>query len=77
MTSFSNVSSLTMQSMLSEVSLLDSFLPGFTPVSTALRPLLAGELSIFARVLCVCAVFVFVGNYASEYLWKWLETHFS
>jgi chaperone BCS1 len=77
MTSFSNVSSLTIQSMLSEVSLLDSFLPGFTPVSTALRPLLVGELSIFARLLCACGAFVFVGKYASEYVLEWLETYFS
>ena len=78
MTSFSNASSLPVQPVLSEqVSLLDFFFPGFTSVSIAVLQLLTGDLSLYARLLCACGMFVFIGKYASVHLWDWVETHFS
>jgi hypothetical protein len=78
MTSYSNASSPSTQSILAEQgSLLDLVFPGFTLVSTAVRRLLTDDFSMYARLLCACGMLVFIGKYASEYLWTWLETFFS
>lgn len=75
---FSNTSSLPIPPILSEqISLLDFVFPGFTRVLTTVLPLLTGDLSLYARLLCGCGVLVFFSRYAAEYLRGWLETHFS
>ncbi|KAH8704294.1 BCS1 N terminal-domain-containing protein [Phaeosphaeriaceae sp. PMI808] len=78
MASFDNASSLPIQPILAEqISLLDFVFPGFTRVLTTVLPLLASNLNIYARVLCACGMFIFIGNYFAQYFWRWLDTYFT
>ncbi|KAH8695737.1 hypothetical protein GQ44DRAFT_719322 [Phaeosphaeriaceae sp. PMI808] len=76
MASFDNASSLPIQPILAEqISLLDFVFPGFTRVLTTVLPLLASNLNIYARVLCACGMFIFIGNYFAQYFWRWLDAN--
>ncbi|KAH8706865.1 BCS1 N terminal-domain-containing protein [Phaeosphaeriaceae sp. PMI808] len=78
MASFDNASSLPIEPVLSEqISLLDFIFPGSTRVLTAVLPLLNGDLNVYARLLCACGMFVFIGRYVAEYFAGWLDTHFT
>lgn len=78
MASFNSAGSLPSQPILSaEAPFLDFLIPGFRPVSTAILPILAGDLNLYARLVCLCAALAFVGKYARRYLWELVETYFS
>ncbi|KAF2259157.1 putative mitochondrial chaperone bcs1 [Lojkania enalia] len=76
MASISNANLSHVQSLLSgQIPLLDFVFPGLMPTTSTVQPL-TDVPTIYGRLLCLCALFLLFGKYASEHIGNLLETYF-
>lgn len=60
-----------------QAAILDTFVPGFSLVSTALEQYFLFDVSIYLPIFMAVGLLVFSLRYVNEYFWSWIEDYFT